>query len=187
MVCHQPEQCLCLPDPDQQGAQPQVLCWIEGALAKGCKAPQSLCLDLTSSLSVDRAEPAQVDLFQQRPEGSAGLEPAQRNAVRGEDHGTQYSMACHDGLEGCRQRGRIERERMGLLVGDHLQPVLDHAQPVVTRAEKLRVGLRDPDSNKYTGDPANWDKAEQACRDAAHRQFPTRHRAPRAARPRAAQ
>ena len=27
---------------------------------------------------------------------------------------------------------------------------------------RVRVGLRDPDSNKYTGDPANWDKAETA-------------------------
>jgi threonyl-tRNA synthetase len=32
---------------------------------------------------------------------------------------------------------------------------------------RVRVGLRDPDSNKYTGDPANWDKAEEACRGAA--------------------
>ena len=32
---------------------------------------------------------------------------------------------------------------------------------------RVRVGLRDPNSAKYTGDPANWDKAEQACRDAA--------------------
>lgn len=32
---------------------------------------------------------------------------------------------------------------------------------------RVRVGTRDPDSNKYTGDPANWDKAEQACREAA--------------------
>jgi len=31
----------------------------------------------------------------------------------------------------------------------------------------VRVGLRDPDSAKYVGNPANWDKAEQACRDAA--------------------
>jgi len=31
---------------------------------------------------------------------------------------------------------------------------------------RVRVGLRDPDSAKYTGDPANWDKAEKACRDA---------------------
>ena len=32
---------------------------------------------------------------------------------------------------------------------------------------RVRVGLRDPDSAKYAGDPANWDKAEKACRDAA--------------------
>lgn len=32
---------------------------------------------------------------------------------------------------------------------------------------RVRVGLRDPDSSKYTGDAKNWDKAEQACRAAA--------------------
>ncbi len=32
---------------------------------------------------------------------------------------------------------------------------------------RVRVGLRDPDSNKYTGEAANWNKAEAACRDAA--------------------
>ncbi len=32
---------------------------------------------------------------------------------------------------------------------------------------RVRVGLRDSDSTKYVGDPANWEKAEQACREAA--------------------
>ncbi|MGJ3241872.1 MAG: threonine--tRNA ligase [Opitutales bacterium] len=32
---------------------------------------------------------------------------------------------------------------------------------------RVRVGLRDPDSDKYTGEPENWDKAEAACREAA--------------------
>lgn len=32
---------------------------------------------------------------------------------------------------------------------------------------RVRIGLRDPDSAKYTGDAANWDKAESACREAA--------------------
>jgi len=32
---------------------------------------------------------------------------------------------------------------------------------------RVRVGLRDPDSSKYVGEASNWDKAEQACRDAA--------------------
>lgn len=32
---------------------------------------------------------------------------------------------------------------------------------------RVRVGLRDPDSTKYVGDPAVWDKAEAACKQAA--------------------
>jgi threonyl-tRNA synthetase len=32
---------------------------------------------------------------------------------------------------------------------------------------RVRVGLRDPDSTKYVGDPSLWDKAEHACRAAA--------------------
>ncbi|MDP6312083.1 MAG: threonine--tRNA ligase [Phycisphaerales bacterium] len=31
----------------------------------------------------------------------------------------------------------------------------------------IRVGLRDPDSAKYVGDPSNWDRAEVACKAAA--------------------
>jgi len=32
---------------------------------------------------------------------------------------------------------------------------------------RVRVGLRDANATKYTGDPANWAKAEAACREAA--------------------
>ena len=32
---------------------------------------------------------------------------------------------------------------------------------------RVRVGLRDPDSDKYVGDSTRWDKAEEACRNAA--------------------
>ena len=32
---------------------------------------------------------------------------------------------------------------------------------------RVRVGLRDADSSKYVGEPADWDKAEVACRQAA--------------------
>lgn len=32
---------------------------------------------------------------------------------------------------------------------------------------RVRVGLRDPDSDKYVGESDNWDRAEKACRDAA--------------------
>lgn len=32
---------------------------------------------------------------------------------------------------------------------------------------RVRVGLRDPESDKYVGDPEHWERAEKACRDAA--------------------
>jgi threonyl-tRNA synthetase len=32
---------------------------------------------------------------------------------------------------------------------------------------RVRVGLRDPDSSKFTGNPEQWDRAEDACRKAA--------------------
>ncbi|MDW8261358.1 MAG: threonine--tRNA ligase [Phycisphaerales bacterium] len=32
---------------------------------------------------------------------------------------------------------------------------------------RVRVGLRDPDSRKYVGEPAQWDRAEAACIEAA--------------------
>jgi len=32
---------------------------------------------------------------------------------------------------------------------------------------RVRVGLRDSDNRKYVGDPAKWDRAEEACRKAA--------------------
>ncbi len=32
---------------------------------------------------------------------------------------------------------------------------------------RVRVGLRDPNSDKYVGDARNWERAEQACREAA--------------------
>jgi len=32
---------------------------------------------------------------------------------------------------------------------------------------KVRVGLRDSDTDKYVGDASNWNKAEEACRNAA--------------------
>ena len=52
-------------------------------------------------------------------------------------------------LEGCLSLVRIIFETLGMT---------DY---------RVRVGLRDPDSSKYVGDPANWDRAEAACRAAA--------------------
>ncbi|RKX36398.1 MAG: threonine--tRNA ligase [Verrucomicrobia bacterium] len=56
-------------------------------------------------------------------------------------------------------------------LADELQGCLSLVKIILTTLGmtnyRVRVGLRDPDSSKYTGDPANWDKAEEACRVAA--------------------
>jgi threonyl-tRNA synthetase len=52
-------------------------------------------------------------------------------------------------LQGCLELVKIVFEAMGM------------------NEYSVRVGLRDPDSSKYVGDPKNWDLAEQACRKAA--------------------
>ncbi|HEY3757929.1 MAG TPA: threonine--tRNA ligase [Opitutaceae bacterium] len=56
-------------------------------------------------------------------------------------------------------------------IGDELLGCLSLVKIVLTTLGmsdyRVRVGLRDPDSNKYTGEAANWDKAENACRQAA--------------------
>src|SRR3954469_1190504 len=56
-------------------------------------------------------------------------------------------------------------------VGPEVQGCLSLVKIILTtlgmQDYRVRVGLRDPDSNKYTGEAANWDKAENACREAA--------------------
>ncbi len=56
-------------------------------------------------------------------------------------------------------------------VADEIRGCLSLVKTVLTTLGmadyRVRVGLRDPDSSKFTGDPAKWDKAEAACREAA--------------------
>jgi threonyl-tRNA synthetase len=55
-------------------------------------------------------------------------------------------------------------------VAGEIQSCLDLVKTVLTTLGigdyRVRVGLRDPDSSKFTGDPAAWEKAEAACRQA---------------------
>ncbi len=56
-------------------------------------------------------------------------------------------------------------------VGEEMQSCLDIVKIIFRTLGmedyRVRVGLRDPDSSKYIGDPANWERAEEACRQAA--------------------
>jgi threonyl-tRNA synthetase len=56
-------------------------------------------------------------------------------------------------------------------MADELKGCLDLVKTVLGTFRmtdyRVRISLRDPASDKYVGDPSNWDRAEQACRDAA--------------------
>lgn len=56
-------------------------------------------------------------------------------------------------------------------VGQEIQGCLDLVKLVFNtlgmQDYRVRIGLRDPDSSKYVGDAAKWDKAEAALREAA--------------------
>jgi threonyl-tRNA synthetase len=56
-------------------------------------------------------------------------------------------------------------------VGEELMKCLELVKIILTTLGmhdyRVRVGLRDPDKAKFVGDPARWDLAEKACRDAA--------------------
>ena len=56
-------------------------------------------------------------------------------------------------------------------VQDEIMGCLDLVKVVLNtlgiKDYRVRVGLRDADSDKYVGDPENWDRAENALRDAA--------------------
>jgi len=54
-------------------------------------------------------------------------------------------------------------------VSDELRNTIELTQLVLSTLEfkdyRVRMGMRDPDSDKYTGDPKLWDRAEQQLRD----------------------
>ena len=56
------------------------------------------------------------------------------------------------------ERRRIKRQTMGLLIADHLQPVLDHPQPVIALAQQPCIGRID--------DPGTGQRIEAGARSA---------------------
>lgn len=58
-------------------------------------------------------------------------------------------------------------EQLGLEIEGCISLVKTVFQTLKLESYRVRVGLRDPDSTKYTGNPEQWDKAEEACRRAA--------------------
>jgi len=76
-----------------------------------------------------------------------------------------------------RGRGFTQDDAHLFVTPDQLQDEIDGCLVLVKKVLKtlgmndyrVRVSLRDPDSDKYVGDPSDWDMAENALREAVNR------------------
>ncbi len=114
--------------------------------------------------------PHHIKIFASQPHSYRDL------PVRLAEFGTVYRWEQSGELNGmARVRGFTQDDAHLFCTEDQVAPellgCLSLVKIVLTtlgmQEYRVRVGLRDPDSNKYTGDSANWDKAENACREAA--------------------
>ena len=113
--------------------------------------------------------PMHIRIYDQRPRSYREL------PVRLAEFGTVYRWEQSGELGGMtRVRGFTQVDAHLFVtpeqVGPEVMGCLDLVKTVLTTLGmsdyRVRVSLRDPASDKYVGDPANWDKAEAALRDA---------------------
>jgi threonyl-tRNA synthetase len=142
--------------------------------AEGCT-----CADLTNRLEKGDIEgfllkpmncPMHIRIFDQRPRSYREM------PVRLAEFGTVYRWEQSGELGGMTRVRGFTQDDAHLFVtedqlGQEIQGCLGLVKTVLSTLGmndyRVRVSLRDPASSKYVGDPANWDKAEQALRDAA--------------------
>jgi threonyl-tRNA synthetase len=115
--------------------------------------------------------PMHARLFRSEPHSYRDL------PVRLSEFGTVYRWEQSGELSGMtRVRGFTQddahlfctEEQVGTEIAGCLELVKIIFRTLGMEDYRVRIGLRDPDSSKYTGDPAKWDKAETALREAAH-------------------
>ena len=137
------------------------------------------CADLSNRLEKGEADgyllrpmncPHHIRLFDSQPHSYRDL------PVRLAEFGTVYRWEQSGELNGMTRVRCFTQDDAHLFVtedqlADELQGCLELVKIIFKTLEmsdyRVRVGLRDPDSSKYVGEPAKWDKAETACRDAA--------------------
>lgn len=147
---------------------------LESMAAEGCS-----CADLSNRLSTGEIDgyllkpmncPHHIKLFDSQPHSYRDL------PVRLAEFGTVYRWEQSGEISGMtRVRGFTQDDAHIFCteeqVAGELLGCLALVKIILTTLGmsdyRVRVGLRDPDSSKYTGDPTNWDKAEEACREAA--------------------
>jgi threonyl-tRNA synthetase len=114
--------------------------------------------------------PMHIRIYAQRPRSYREL------PLRLAEFGTVYRWEQSGELGGMTRVRGMTQDDAHLFVtedqlGQELQGCLSLVKIVLTTLGlndyRVRVSLRDPNSSKYVGDPANWDKAENALREAA--------------------
>ena len=114
--------------------------------------------------------PMHIRLFDSRPHSYRDL------PVRLAEFGTVYRWEQSGELNGMtRVRGFTQDDAHIFCTEDQLPAEIEGCLDLVKlvfetlgmRDYRVRIGLRDPDSDKYTGDAEKWDKAENALREAA--------------------
>jgi len=137
------------------------------------------CADLGNRISAGEIDgyllkpmncPMHVKIFASQPRSYRDL------PVRLAEFGTVYRWEQSGELSGMtRVRGFTQDDAHLFVTEDQmageLRGCLDLVRTVLgtfrMKDYRVRISLRDPASDKYVGDPANWERAEQACRDAA--------------------
>ncbi|MCD8283897.1 MAG: threonine--tRNA ligase [Opitutae bacterium] len=137
------------------------------------------CADLANLLSAGQIDgfllkpmncPHHIKIFDSRPHSYRDL------PVRLAEFGTVYRWEQSGELNGLtRVRGFTQddghlfctEDQIGQEVCGCLELVKIILSTLGMNNYQVRVGLRDPESSKYIGSDENWEKAEQACREAA--------------------
>lgn len=155
---------------------PPIVEWesMEKMAGEGCS-----CAELSASLEKGEAEgfllkpmncPFHIKIFDSAPHSYRDL------PVRLAEFGTVYRWEQSGELNGMtRVRGFTQddahifctEEQVGGEVLGCIALVKIVLETLGMKDYRVRIGLRDPDSSKYTGLAENWDKAEEACRNAA--------------------
>ena len=147
---------------------------VERLAQEGCS-----CGDLSNQLDSGEIDgyllkpmncPMHIKVFDSQPHSYRDL------PVRLAEFGTVYSWEQSGELNGMTRVRGFTQDDAHLFctedqIGQEIKCCLDLVKLVFTTLGmseyRVRIGLRDPDSTKYVGDAAKWDKAEDALREAA--------------------
>ncbi|MGB1127531.1 MAG: threonine--tRNA ligase [Opitutales bacterium] len=147
---------------------------VEELAQEGCS-----CADLSNQLDSGEIDgyllkpmncPMHIKIFDSQPHSYRDL------PVRLAEFGTVYRWEQSGELNGLTRVRGFTQDDAHLFctedqIADEIAGCLDLVKLVFNTLGmtdyRVRIGLRDPDASKYVGDPAKWDAAENALRDAA--------------------